>query len=61
MDVMTFKWRDYAPLMFPNDSGTAFFRLPKYVVSYNLSNSDHHVNYGDGERINFPAQDRMND
>lgn len=47
--VMTFKWRDWRPLMFPNDFGTAFFRLPKYVVSFNHSNVTHSVNYGDGE------------
>lgn len=45
---MSFKWRDFTPLMFPNDFGTAFFRLPKYVVSFNHSQSPHLVNYGDG-------------
>ena len=46
---MKFRWRDEAPLMFPNDFGDGFFRLPKYVVSFYHSNLTHKVNYGDGE------------
>lgn len=49
LDDMVFKWRDGQPLMFPNDFGDGFFRLPKYVVSFYHSNITHSVNYGDGK------------
>lgn len=37
--------------MFPNDFGDGFFRLPKYVVSFETSKETHVVNYGDGETV----------
>lgn len=48
---MSFRWRKGAALMYPNDFGDGFFRLPKYVVSFNDSNITHYVNYGDGKCI----------
>lgn len=46
---MRFKWRTDSPLMYPNDTSEGFFRLPKYVVSFDPSQEEHRVNYGDGE------------
>lgn len=48
-EEMIFKWREESPLLFPNDYGDGFFRLPKYVVSFYHSNVTHMVNYGDGK------------
>lgn len=31
---MSFRWKTYNPISFPNDFDEGFFRLPKYVVSF---------------------------
>lgn len=51
MKAMRFRWKKGNPLLFPNDFGDGFFRLPRYVVSFNTEPESHIVNYGDG---NFP-------
>lgn len=49
MKAMRFRWKKGNPLLFPNDFGDGFFRLPRYVVSFNTEPESHIVNYGDGK------------
>lgn len=51
MKAMRFRWKKGNPLLFPNDFGDGFFRLPRYVVSFNTEPESHIVNYGDGNKI----------
>lgn len=45
---MAFRWRKENPLIFPNDFGDGFFRLPRYVVTFETEKEPQFVNYGDG-------------
>jgi hypothetical protein len=44
---MAFHWRKDHPLTFPNDFGEDGYRLPKYVVSFNTSEKEHKINFGE--------------
>jgi hypothetical protein len=50
---MVFRWKKDNPLTFPNDFGDAFFRLPKYVVSFDTPVEPNIVNYGEGKTIKY--------
>lgn len=59
MKAMRFRWKKGNPLLFPNDFGDGFFRLPRYVVSFNTEPESHIVNYGDGNKfLNFKRPSR---
>lgn len=46
---MKFQWKKENNLTFPKDSNEGFFRLPRYVVSFETQITPVPVNYGDGK------------